>query len=254
LVGATLTAGVSVALLHLVVAVLFVVDAQRDRVAAQLRPIVTDPAFVQWHHGQREQHDIPIDPQRPLIGNSDAAHTAVLFVDYLCGACRGASALLGKLAAEHPDRLRVAYRHFPQNAACNPAYEQNFHPGSCEAAIAGEAAWEAGGAAAFHAMTELLYDRQARIRPETPFEYWAAELDLDTRAFQQAAANPELAARVAADAALGAQLGVARRGPPGIFLDGQLVVYWNNAAAWRALLGLPAAAESHEAVDPPDDE
>lgn len=254
LVAATLTAGLSVAVLHLVVTVLFVVDAQRDRVAAQLRPIVTDPAFVQWHHGQREQHTIPVEPQRPLIGNIDAAHTAVLFVDYRCAACRGASALLGDLAMAHPDRLRVAYRHFPQNAACNPAYEQNFHPGSCAAAIASEAAWEAGGADAFRAMSELLYDRQARIRPETPFEYWAAELDLDTGAFQQAATNPELAARVAADAALGDKLGVAHRGPPGIFLDGQLVVYWNNEAAWRTLLGLPAVAETDEAADPAADE
>ena len=253
LVGATLTAGLSVAMLHVVVAVLFVVDAQRDRVAAQLRPIVTDPAFVAWHHSQREQHNIPIDRQRPLIGNVDAAHTAVLFVDYRCVACRGASALLGKLARAHPDRLRVAYRHFPQNAACNAAYEQNFHPGSCEAAIAAEAAWEAGGADAFRTLTELLYERQARIRPETPFEYWAAEVDLDTGAFQQAAADPQLAGRVAADAALGAELGVARRGPPGIFLDGQLVVYWNNEAAWRTLLGLPAADEAETPVDPAGD-
>ncbi len=246
--GAALTAGLALALLHPVVASLAMSNATAARFRQEYTEITSDAAFVRWHYERQPIVVIPARTADYTLGDSDAPHQVVMFVDLRCVACRAAHALVGELVRTHPQSLSVDTRHAPLDRRCNPHARSTSHPGACAAALAVEAAGAIGGAEAFHAMLDRGFEQQDQIEGD-PFESWAADLGLDPGAFQAARASPSVLEQVRSDVELAGRLGV--RAMPAVFVDGRRFEHWRNRAAWTELLGLSGGATSTTAGTSP---
>lgn len=178
-------------------------------------------------------------------GTSDAPNTVVAFTDAQCSACTTAYEVLDGLMREHPGALRIDFRHFPLDRACNDAWPRGGHPESCAAARATEAARGVGGDAGYRKMRTFLYQHRHEL-DAAPYADWAAELGLDRAAFSAALGSAEVAASVQADVELGKTLGI--EAVPAIYLNGRRLRHWKNPATWEALLN--ASEESHHAATP----
>jgi NhaA family Na+:H+ antiporter len=107
----------------------------------------------------------PVGPADHGLGPAGAAVTLVEYGDYESPACGRAFVELERLRDRFDRDLALVYRHFP-------LVDQ--HPQAMAAALASEAAADAGQ---FWTMHELLYDRQDRLGDSDLAEY-AARLGL----------------------------------------------------------------------------
>lgn len=232
-VTAALLAGVA----HLMVVLLFIQGTDLRRTGTAYRNLVSDPAYVVWHHGRQPQVEIPLRPDDIFLGSPDAPNTVVVFSDFQCTACREAHNVLNELAEKRPNDVRIIYRHFPQDPACNPhpRYAAGMHPVACEAARAYEAVRVTGRATTANAMRALLYERQAELG-NRPFVRWANELGLDGFLFERTMISTEASERITEDVVLATELNIADHGVPTLFLNGRRVIGWKKPEIWDALL------------------
>ena len=110
-----------------------------------------------WNEITRRNLDLP---------PSDAKVTVVVFVDWLCPACRTAWAVtpeLRELQQRNPGAIRLIVKDVPMNRACNPHLPLTLsgHEGSCEAAVAVRLAREQGRA---DEMIDWLFANQDLLR------------------------------------------------------------------------------------------
>jgi protein-disulfide isomerase/uncharacterized membrane protein len=236
---ATLLAGTFLFLLHLTFMLVLLANNSARQVYQAHRRIVDDPEFICWQYERQPVQTIADADQPTSVGDADAPNTVVAFIDYQCSACQSACEVLSSIMREHPGLLRVDYRHFPLDRACNEYVPRSAHPAACRASMAVQAARRVGGAEGFRKMQELLHERQSQLETAAYAE-WARELGLDVVAFSAAVRSQDVADRIESDIALGRQLGVET--VPVLFLNGRKVEYWSKAATWEALLGLKTDA------------
>lgn len=232
---ATMVAGALVLQVHLLAAGSAGLAAAASAYARAYRDIVDDPHFAQWKYTQQPQIDLPLRDDEAFLGDPAAARTVLVYTDFRCPRCRDARDVLTKLVADHPDRLRVALRHFPLDPDCNPSASM-IHPGACAAARAAEAARAVGGPSGFLRMAALLHERFGRIEA-APLVEWAVELGFDRAAFEDAMRSQAVADRIAADVE-DHQRHFRGAGVPIVLLDGRRVEFWQVPQAWAALLGV----------------
>lgn len=176
---------------------------------------------------------IPIRPDDPARGNPSAPHTAVVFSDFQCPACRGfADFFESQVLPALGDRLRIVYKHFPLEPECNPLLPQTVHPQACEAADVAEAARSVGGSDAFWKMHDLLFANQDALG-QAPWQRLAAEAGLDPARLAELAASRAFRNRIREDAELGARLQI--QSTPTVFLDGRKMEQWQRVDVWQAL-------------------
>jgi protein-disulfide isomerase len=147
--------------------------------------------------------------------NGGAKVLIVEFADLQCPHCRAqylAYKPILEQYANRPQDVKLMFRHWPFDAACNAHFSGSPHPAACAAAAAIVMARPKGTA---EALTAWLFDHQEQLSPET-VKRGAAEIgkitDFDA---QYAKAIQE----VKTDAALGSALGVA--GTPAYFINGK---------------------------------
>lgn len=239
---ATVTAALLASVVHLAVVLLFVQGADLRRVGTAYQQLVGDPAYVVWHHNRQPHVEITLRPDDVFLGSPNAPNTVVIFSHFQCTACREAHGVLEELARTRPEDVRIVFRHFPQDPACNPdpKYTAGTYPVACEAARAYEAARIVGGPDSANALRQRLYAHQTELEAR-PLEDWAASLGLDPAAFAEALRSAAAGARIADDIAVGTELGIAETGVPALFLNGRRVIGWKKMPIWDALLQ-PAAA------------
>lgn len=140
----------------------------------------------------------------PVRGADHAPVTVVVFSDFQCPYCGQAHPLLARLLREHRDRLRLAFKHFPLAG----------HPRAMVAARAAEAARLQGR---FWEMHDQLFEHQQALE-DADLERYAGDVGLDLAKFRADLAAAEVQARIDADRAQGAALGI--EGTPTLFVDG----------------------------------
>ena len=190
----------------------------------ELLQITQDADYIRLQYAREPTVDLPLREDEPWLGDAAAPNTVVAFVDFQCAVCRSASQTLADAVQRHPGRLRVAYRHFPQDAECNPHYPDRSHPAACGAARAAQAALLAGGVDDYHRMRSLLYQRQRDLELNRYGE-WAAELGLDSTAFNAAMSSEGAEKRIQDDTELGGKLGVTA--VPVLYLNGKRLSQYN---------------------------
>ena len=133
-------------------------------------------------------------------GPADASVTLVEFGDYQCPTCAAFHPVVDTLLELHPEDLRIVFYHIPLVSV---------HPNAIHAAMAAEAAGEAGR---FWEMHDLLMVNQAEwARENDPyplFSEYAERLGIDVDQFRSAVKSDHIRAIIDADIRAAARLGV----------------------------------------------
>ncbi len=240
--------------------------------AKELEKIQQDPDYERWQflRTPSKADVLAVGRDDPSRGSADAPHTLVMFGDFQCQYCAMTDKALRDVQRSLGGSLRLVFKHYPYNQACNPGTPgSNRHVFACRAAEAAEAALKLGGNDAFWRMHDVLYENQDRLA-EKPYDELAAQIGLDPVAFEKAMQDPSIRQRIERDAAIGKTLGIP--GTPALFLDGRQVAldvvskdvsgnevdpektatYWKNllAAADAAAATQPASVSSACATQP----
>lgn len=146
------------------------------------------------------------------LGPTNAPVTLEMFGDFQCPQCANVEPIVKKLQNEFGDKLRVVFRHFPIEK----------HENATLAACAAEAAAQQGK---FWEMADALFRTQwmwgKAPAPRTALIDRAKELGLNVPQFEDDLDAASTRARVDADTARGAALGV--KSTPSIFINGYFV-------------------------------
>jgi protein-disulfide isomerase len=141
----------------------------------------------------------------------------VEFADMQCPHCRAqylAYRPIIEKYAQRPQDVKLLFRHWPFNAACNAHYSASPHVASCDAAAAIVMARSKGTA---EKLTTWLFEHQDELSPAT-VRRAAADVggiaDFDAQ-------YPKALEEVKTDAALGSALGVS--GTPAYFINGKRI-------------------------------
>lgn len=153
------------------------------------------------------RYDVGPGPM-PLRGPADAPVVIVEFIDFACPFCRRAHReAIGKILADHPSDVALAIRHFPLE----------IHPTAKGSAKAAVAFARQGKFWAFHDRILAYEGTVGRDR----FVAWARAEGLDVDRFLRDFDDPEVAAIVERDIALGRAAGVPST--PAFFVNGTFV-------------------------------
>lgn len=143
----------------------------------------------------------------PSKGPDDAPVTIVEFSDFECPYCSRALGSLEETMKAYPGKVKLVFRHFPLS----------FHAHAQKAAEASLCAHDQQKFWEYH---DVLFANQRALEVEDLKKY-AADLKLDTAAFDKCLESGEKAAQVKADMAAGAEAGVT--GTPAFFVNGILL-------------------------------
>jgi len=158
------------------------------------------------------------------IGPANAPVTLVEYGDYECPDCLNSEPIVRQLREEFGDRLRVVFRHFPQNSV------HRF------ASAAAEAAEAAGAQGKFWEMHQALFAHQAELA-DLDLTHLALTLGLDPYKFQQRE-NRTFPRKVREHHESGVASGV--EGTPTFFINGRRHRGRNDLQSLRA--GIDAAS------------
>lgn len=152
----------------------------------------------------------------PGIGPENASVVVTSYEDFQCPACAAAAPVVKDILEEYGDKIRYEYNDFPLPQ----------HQYGTSAAIAGECAFEQGK---FFELHDILYDRQEAWSTlgsagavEQQLRTYAAEVGVDTAAFESCVARQDIADRVNEDIAEARSLRV--NSTPSFFVNGKRVV------------------------------
>lgn len=178
--------------------------------ALLLAMLWTSPAAAQrmpvpWKNPGVEPRETVRGPQSPAIGSTNAPLTIVSFSDYQCPYCRELSATLQHLLEEHPNRIRVVYRHFAMT------------PESRAMAEATMCADDQGHFADYH---QLVFGTRGVTVAALPG--LAEKLGLNLDEFRECTTTNRYAKRIDADISEGERLGI--QVTPTFFINGARVV------------------------------
>ena len=76
------------------------------------------------------------DDTFPSIGPKNAPVTIVEFSDFQCPFCRLGAFTMNTIQNRYPDKVRLVFRNFPLNSACNPSLDHVVHEFACDTAKA----------------------------------------------------------------------------------------------------------------------
>jgi protein-disulfide isomerase len=141
----------------------------------------------------------------PARGPATAPVTIVAFADFECQFCSRGHTVVERVRARYGDKIRLVHKHNPLS----------FHSHAFVAARAAMAAHAQGKFWRFH---DELYATSAQF-DEDALVAIAKTIGLDTKAFKRAMASNTFDAKIDADLALGAALGVT--GTPAYFVNGR---------------------------------
>ncbi len=223
--------------------------------------VLQDAEYQRWKFSSTEARTLAVRPDDPALGPADAPHTVVMFGDFQCTYCRQVEETLRDVQEDLDGDFRLVFKHYPLNRDCNAAVDASKagHAFGCLAAEAAEAARRLGGNEAFWQMHDALYTNQKNLDMR-PYDRLAGEIGLDVSAFRTMMADPLTRQRIAADAALGAELGI--EGTPALYLDGRRVTLAvimdrqtqepdlaGTVEHWRNLLSAAAVAAATQPAD-----
>ena len=174
------------------------------------------PEFYHWYLSQPVA-EVPIDAGRNTRGSADAPVIIVEFSDFECGHCAAFHESLDDVLHRMGPSVRVDFRHFPLDSACNPKVAASVHPSACLAAVAAECAGEQGKFWQYH---NLLFANQQELGRAFLMQY-ATRLGMDVARFTDCLGSAAAEARVRDDAAAGARLGI--DSTPTVFINGRKI-------------------------------
>lgn len=173
------------------------------------------PDFYRWYFAQPLVQVAPDGSH--ARGNPAASVTIVEFSDFECSHCAAFHESVETVLRRLGQRVRLVFRHFPLDSACNPKMTTALHPGACLAAAASECAADQGKFWQYH---DLLFAHQQQLGRQFLIDY-AAQLGLDVPRFTACLQDEPARARVSLDAQQGAALEI--DSTPTCFINGRRI-------------------------------
>lgn len=184
------------------------------RAGAEMIAIQADQVLASYEATPVEA--IPSDPDDAAWGRDDAPAELVVFSDFQCPACADFAFETEALRRQFESELRIVFKHYPLDEACNPAVEGDFHVQACWAARLAQAAHELGN---FWPAHDALFGMLISEDHEAVVEAVASASDLDTNRLRETMDSAAIEAKVANDIQAGIDLGIP--GTPTVFLNGR---------------------------------
>jgi len=189
---------------------------------------------------------VSLNGNEPVYGKVDAPITVLEWADFECPHCGTVAPQLKALAQKYKDDVRVIFRHYPLDQACN----QNvgpLHQNACHAARAAVCAQEQGR---FWELSAKMFGNQSYLGVQDIL-FMAGELSIDKATLSECMDSELAHSRVARDLADGELAGI--RGTPSIFLKGVHPSGWifNELGVEGAELLIQAALAGEELPPPP---
>jgi protein-disulfide isomerase len=174
---------------------------------------------------------VKTDESFSSIGPKNAKITIVEFSDFQCPFCRVAAFAINSMLNKYPDQVRVVFRNYPLDQACNREVQQSAHAYACEAARVAYCAHKLGN---FQEVYEGLFDQQASFGPGRPMEIaQAAGTQGDLKTCVESA---EATQAVSQDIEEAITLGV--KSTPTFFLNGHKIEGAMPAVVWDRMIEL----------------
>ncbi|MBN1346061.1 MAG: thioredoxin domain-containing protein [Phycisphaerae bacterium] len=212
-------------------------NGQYGQLAQAYKLIADDPAFMRWDLSRQPEVPWEVRPDDSVRGSESAPFVVITYSDFQCPQCNAFAKKIEAIQTAFPGRLRVIFRHFPLDRACNAKTKTVMHAFSCQAARAAEAAWLLGGNEAFWKMHDALYANRDRLYAR-PYAELAVRIGLDVNRFNALMRDPKTDERIKAHVESSEHFKVAST--PGVYLNGRRVRTWGSIAFWRAILEGPA--------------
>lgn len=184
----------------------------------------------------------PDDPVKVFSkGSTPAALLEVtIFSDFECPACaRFAEFFDSRIVKLFDHRVRVTFRHYPLDQACNPRSTTTMHKFACASSYLAEGARVLGGNEAFWKAHDFLFQHRDDIAAGTmTAQRLAKAAGLDASNLQSAANPDDIKPRIVQDVEQGVACGI--RGTPSVFVEGRKVEsiaagnieFWDKLADW----------------------
>ncbi len=167
----------------------------------------------------------PDDPVRERGGTTsdDAPLDVVVFSDFECPSCgRFARFFEKKVAPLFDGRVRLTFKHYPIDRACNPRARRTLHPRACEGARMAEAVRMLVGNSGFWKAHDYLFEtRDDLARGAMTAERIAEAIGVDPGALREAMSSEEIKQRLLEDADLAKECDIP--GTPGVLVEGKPV-------------------------------
>lgn len=167
----------------------------------------------------RVDGEVPLDGTEPVFGSPSAKITVVEFADYECPHCGVVAPELHDLVLAAPD-VRLLFKNYPLDNACNPNIGRVFHKNACAAAVAAECARQQGR---FWELNRLLFKNADALDPDG-IAFMAGQVGLDMATFDACRAAPSSVEAVVQDIAHATAVNVG--GTPTIFVNGLYGDQW----------------------------
>ena len=168
------------------------------------------------------------------LGAPDSPIEVIAFSDFECPHCQKAAMALHELVTEYP--IRIVFKNFPLDNACNPLIDREFHKFACEAARFTRCAG-AQGEDRFWAMHDALFSQtglSTELMTELSSNEVLTELGIEGDSFRACLNEPQ---RI--DTRLQKDIDVAKRlqiqSTPSIFVNKRMVKF-PTAEVLRAVI------------------
>lgn len=164
-----------------------------------------------------------LEDDDPVLGAADAPVTIVEFSDFQCPYCASfRTQTFEQIKSEYIDtgKVKFVYRDFPLD----------FHSEAMPAAEAAECADEQGKFWEYH---DKLFENQKSLGTNN-YKKWAADLDLDTKKFNECLDSKKYKDEISKDIADGEDVGVT--GTPAFIINGQLVSGTRPFSAFKQII------------------
>lgn len=173
---------------------------------------------------------IQIDDTYPSFGPKTAPITIVEFSDFQCPFCRIGAFAVHSVQNRYPENVRVIFKNFPLDQACNPQVQQSAHPYACEAA---KIAYCANKQGKFKQVYEQFFDLQSTFAPGRQLEI-AKSQGVDANQIQGCMDSEETRMAISKDIHEAVTLGV--KSTPTFFVNGHKMLGAYPPVAWSRII------------------
>lgn len=164
----------------------------------------------------------------PVQGPKEAPVTLVEVSDFACPFCQKTANTIEDLRRIYATKIRIAFRHFPLDQACNPHVLRQVHPNACLLAKRAHCAHLQGK---FFDLAHQLFEGAAQEPDLQPVLH---ELRLDEGLFHRCLQDPKTDLAIATDINVAKQHGV--YAVPMVFVNGHLVKGAQPLEVYRAII------------------
>lgn len=155
-------------------------------------------------------------------GNPDAKVTVVEFLDFECPACRAVSAEFQPFFEAKKDKIRLLYKNYPLDRACNPSIMQEMHANACFTAELARCAGEQGKYwQAAELMLSIPLDQKGPIFQAEILTDAKEKLSLDSEGMNECLRSHRQLEAIKEDMKLAEAVGI--MGTPTFFVNGKKV-------------------------------